>query len=133
MPATLTIPGRRISFAETFYTDWIGRGGDCVLLRIEVLLVQQVGSEAVRFDVETRGEDGTSVTTVTATSPSGGLEVTGTGVATCIYLATTSTTAGNGAQEHVRVKVSMTGTAGNGAYYVVRIFPIVFFDSARSY
>ena len=27
------IPGRRISHGETFYTDWMSRGGDCAILR----------------------------------------------------------------------------------------------------
>lgn len=131
MVQAITIPGRRISDGETFYTEWGGRGGDCILLRVEVLKASVSGPDVVEFDLETRGEDGTTVTTITPTSPSGGLSLSSEGVATCLYLATTGTTAGNGAQEFVRVVVSATG--GSGSYFVVRIFPLIFFDSARAY
>jgi hypothetical protein len=130
MARVISIPGRRISSAEEFYTDWLPRGGDCVLLRVEVLIDQGNG-ELVVFELETRGEDGTTVSTITPTSPSAGLSLSATGVASCLYLASTSGTAGNGAQEEVRVKVWMT-EEGSG-YYVVRIFPLIFFDSAREY
>ncbi len=131
MPQTIAIPGRRISSGETFRTDWVGRGGDCVILRVEVLIANGNG-DALVFALETRGKDGTTVTTMTATSPSGGLELNATGVATALYLATTSTTAGNGAQEQVRVVVSASEESGGG-YFVVRIFPLIFFDSAKPY
>lgn len=129
MARVVAIPGRRVSSGETFYTDWMGRGGDCVLLRVEVLIAEG-GGKAITFALETRGEDGTTVTTMTPKSPSGGLELTSTGVATCLYVATTAATAGNGAQEQVRVKVTCSADA---QYFVVRIFPLVFFDSARAY
>lgn len=81
MAQTIAIPGRRVSQGETFYTDWTGRGGDCVILRVEVLIAAKVGSESVSFALETRGEDGGSTPTMVATYPVGGLELTGTGVA----------------------------------------------------
>jgi hypothetical protein len=130
MAQNVAIPGRRVSSGETFYTDWAGRGGDCVLLRVEALIAEG-GGKAINFALETRGEDGTTVTTMTPKSPAGGLEITNTGVATCLYVATTAATAGNGAQEQVRVKVSCT--SDSGGYYVVRIFPLIFFESARAY
>ena len=130
MAQTVAIPGRRVSSGETFRTDWMPRGGDCVILRVEVLIAEG-GGKAITFALETRGEDGTTVTTMTPKSPSGGLELTSMGVATCLYLATDAATAGNGAQEQVRVVVSCT--SDSGGYYVVRIFPLIFFDSAREY
>ena len=129
MAQTVAIPGRRVSSAETFYTDWSQRGGDCVILRVEVLVVS--GGATISFDLETRGEDGTTVNPMTPTSPTTGIELTsadGTGVASCLYLAKTNSTAGNGAQEEVRVKVSCS--TSSDAYFVVRIFPLIFFDSA---
>jgi hypothetical protein len=130
MAQTVAIPGRRVSSGETFRTDWTPRGGDCAILRVEVLIAEG-GGKAITFALETRGEDGTTVTTMTPKSPAGGLELTSTGVATCLYLATDATTAGNGAQEQVRVVVSCT--SDSGGYYVVRIFPLIFIDSAREY
>ncbi|MFN9332461.1 MAG: hypothetical protein ACK6D1_07655 [Planctomycetota bacterium] len=130
MAQTVAIPGRRVSSGETFRTDWTPRGGDCAILRVEVLIAEG-GGKAITFALETRGEDGTTVTTMTPKSPACGLELTSTGVATCLYLATDATTAGNGAQEQVRVVVSCT--SDSGGYYVVRIFPLIFFDSAREY
>ena len=91
-----------------------------------------IDGNVVTFALETRGEDGTSVTTITPTSPAGGLELDATGVATCLYLATTSTSAGNGSREQVRVVVAGGGDV-NEDYWVVRIFPLIFFDSARAY
>jgi hypothetical protein len=105
------------------------RGGDCVILRVEVL-IDEGGGQAITFALETRCEDGTAAPTMTPTSPSGGLELTNAGVATCLYLATDATTTGNGALEQVRVKVSCVAESG---YFVVRIFPLIFFDSAREY
>lgn len=131
MAQTIAIPGRRIQDGETFYTDWLPRGGDCILLRVEVLIDAGGGGDAVEFVLQTRGEDGTTVTNMTPKSPGSGLSLSATGVATCLYLATTSTTAGNGAQEQVRVLVTSAG--GGGGYFVVRIFPLIFFDSAREY
>lgn len=128
MVAIVAIPGRRLSGGETFRTNWMPRGGDCVILRVEVLH-DDGGGSVLKLDLETRGEDGTTVTTMTPTST--GLEVATTGVATCVYLAKEATTPGNGAQEQVRVVV--TCTSGEGGYYVVRIFPLIFFDSAREY
>ncbi|MCC7063528.1 MAG: hypothetical protein IT456_12040 [Planctomycetes bacterium] len=127
MAQTIAIPGRRVSSGETFYTDWVQRGGDCMILRVQVLIAAG-GGDAVTFWLETRGDDGTTVTTpVTPTSPSGGLELTAVGVGTCLYLA--STTSG-GSQEQVRVGVQCGAEGGTG-YYVVRIFPIIFFDNAK--
>lgn len=127
MVQTIAIPGRRVSSGETFYTDWVQRGGDCMILRVQVLIAAG-GGDAVTFWLETRGEDGTTVTTpVTPTSPSGGLELTAVGVATCLYLAGTSS---GGAQEQVRVGVQCGSDMGTG-YFVVRIFPIIFFDNAK--
>lgn len=129
MAQTIAIPGRRVSSGEIFRTEWVARGGDCIILRAEILFSS--GSKALSLALETRGEDGTTVTTITPTSPSTGLELTAVGVGTCLYLATTSTPAGNGSQEQVRVVV--TCASGDGEYHVVRIFPLIFFDSAKTY
>ena len=129
MSQTVAIPGRRVSSGETLYTDWTARGGDCVLLRVEVLIT--VGTATILFDLETRGEDGTSVSLMTPTSPTTGLDLTTNGVKSCLYLAKANTTEGNGALEQVRVKIACSTVSG--AYFVVRIFPLIFFDSARDY
>jgi hypothetical protein len=131
MTQAVAIPGRRISSGEAFRTDWVPRGGDCVLLRVQVLFEAAAGLSLV-VTLETRGEDGTTVTTMTPTSPSAGMEITAAGMFTCLYLAKTNTTAGNGAQEEVRVVLAM-GSDEVPGYFVVRILPLIFFDSARDY
>ena len=131
MATTIPIPGRRVQDGETFYTDWVPRGGDCIIMRIEVLIDGGVGGDKMTFSLETRGEDGTTVTAVTTTSPGGAFTRDAVGVGTALYLATTSTSAGNGSQEQVRVKVQSNG--GGGGYFVVRVFPLIFFDSAKPY
>jgi hypothetical protein len=122
------IPGRRIEAGETLRTDWVPRGGDCVILRVQIL---SASPEGVSFELETRGEDGATITTMTATEPSGGLDLSTAGVFTCLYLATTSTSAGNGAQEQVRVVVTGGNPSDPPGFCVVRIFPLIFFDSAK--
>lgn len=129
MAQTIAIPGRRISDGETFYTGWMPRGGDCIILRAEVLIAAAGEGDVVQFALETRGEDGTTVTSITATSPGDGLSLDTVGVGTCLYLATTSTTPGNGSQEEVRVVASCQND-GSG-YFVVRFFPLIFFDNAK--
>lgn len=130
MAGSIVIPGRRITNGETFYTDWVPRGGDCILLRAEALIKSSGASGSVNVTLETRGEDGTSVEPVTATTTA--VALNGVGIQTCLYLASTATTAGNGAQEQVRVKVAYTdGSSGN--YYVIRVFPLIYFDSAKPY
>lgn len=89
MAQTIAIPGRRIQDGETFRTDWVPRGGDCVILRVEVLVAAGGGGDTVDFALETRGENGTTVTTITPTSTA--ISASTTGVKTCLYLATTST------------------------------------------
>lgn len=131
MAQAFAIPGRRIQDGETFYTDWVPRGGDCILLRIEILIDGGVGADKMTIGLETRGEDGSTATPITPTSPSGTFIRDSVGVGTALYLATDSIIAGNGAQEQVRVKVQSNG--GGGGYYVVRLFPLIFFDSAKPY
>ena len=130
MAQNIPIPGRRIQDGEEFRTDWVPRGGDCVILRIQVLVAAGGGGiDTVDFALETRGEDGTTINTLT---PKGSaISVDTTGVKTALYVADTSSTAGNGAQEQVRVVVS--SGAGGGGYFVVRVFPLIMFDSAKPY
>lgn len=129
----ITIPGRRISYGETFYTDWMPRGGDCALLRGQVLLKQNPGGGTFRVSLETRSEEATSATSMNTAFPSSAprlLELSGAGLGTAIYLATTgSNSPARGFQEQVRMKIEFFGGEA-GDYYVVRLFPIVFFDNS---
>lgn len=63
----------------------------------------------------------------------GGVDMSSVGLAIGICLASTSTSAGNGAQEMVRLKVEYKPGSMEDAYGVLRIFPLSFFDSAKSY
>src|SRR5262245_50558763 len=87
----VTIPGRRISYGESFYTDWMPRGGDCAILRAQALKVVTSTGGTVRISLETRSEEDTSKTPVDTYYPSGAtklLELSAVGVGTAIYLAT---------------------------------------------
>jgi hypothetical protein len=126
---TVQIPGRRISYGEVFYTSWVPRGGDCFTVIAECLIAPATGS--LKVTAQTRGEDGTTVTDVGYTI--GAVDLSAVGLAIGICLASTSTSAGNGAQEMVRLKVEFKPGATEDAYGVLRIFPISFFDSAKSY
>lgn len=127
------IPGRRISYGETFYTDWTPRGGDCALLRAQALFKDNGGGATVYISLETRSEEGSSDPTMDTSYPSSApklLNLTALGVKTAIYLATTgSNSPARGFKEQVRFKVSVNGGT-KGDYWVVRLFPPVFFDNS---
>jgi hypothetical protein len=129
---TAMIPGRRVTTGETFFTDWIDKGtADCLLLAAELLV--KAGTCSVTITPQTRGEEDTSTNDVTATSPVGGLVLTGSlGITSCAYLAKANQTAGNGLIEQVRLKVGCSGGSA-GDYLVIRVFPPIFFDSAVVY
>lgn len=126
------IPGRRISYGETFYTDWVPRGGDCAILRAEGLIKTAAGGSTVRISLQTRSEEGTAsdMDTFYPSSSPKLLEISGTGLARAIYLAKASSVSPvRGFLEQVRAKITVYGGAA-GDYYVVRIFPLVFFDNS---
>ena len=129
--ATL-IPGRRISYGESFYTDWFPRGGDCALLRAQALFKETTSGASVYISLETRSEEGTSDPTMDTYYPSSApklLKLTATGVKTAIYLATSGSNAPmRGFQEQVRFKVTLNG-GSKGDYYDIRVFPPIFFDN----
>jgi|SoiMethySBSTD1v2_1073268.scaffolds.fasta_scaffold1293026_2 hypothetical protein len=115
------IPGRRITGGESFYTDWMSRGGDSMLLRVEAL--KTVGSPAtVDFVVETRDQPGGTITSpVSPTVPSPGpLSLSSAIVATGYYK--------ENLKAEVRLKISCT--TSSSTYAVVRVFAPVFFDAA---
>ena len=125
---TVQIPGRRISYGEIYYTGWVPRGGDCLTVVAECMIAPTSGKLVVT--PQTRGEDGSTVYDVNVAL--GGIEMDTVGISTAICLASTSTSPSNGAQEMVRLKVEFQeGSAGD--YGVLRVFPISFFDSAKSY
>jgi len=124
------IPGRRMTAGETFYTDWVARRGDSMLLRAEGLHMVDTGASALLFSfvVETREEPGATVTTpLNATFPAAGtLQLDSVGVFTGYYEAGST----SGLKAEVRVKVICGGDSGDD-YGVVRIHPPVFFDNAK--
>ena len=125
------IPGRRISFGETFYTDWMPRGGDCALLRAQAL-IKSSSSGSVYVSLETRSEDDTTASAMDTFYPATNprlLNLTAVGVKTAVYWATTgSNTPLRGFKEQVRFKVAFNGGSA-GDYFVVRLFSPVFFDN----
>ena len=127
------IPGRRISYGETFYTDWGPRGGDCALLRAQALIKSTSSSGSVYISLETRSEEGTTDPAMETSYPSSApklLNLNAVGVKTAIYTATTGANSpARGFKEQVRFKVAWnSGSAGD--YYVIRLFPPVFFDNS---
>lgn len=128
----VTMPGRRISYGETFYTDWMNRGGDCALLRAQALIKSST-SGSIYLSLETRSLEDTSATLMDTYYPASApklLKLDAVGVKTAIYLATTgSNSPARGFKEQVRCKVTFTsGSAGD--YYVLRIFPLIYFDNS---
>ena len=65
------IPGRRISSGDSFFTDWVSRGGDCMLVRAELIAEDGGGSASVVITVDTREEPGVGLASnVSPTVPS---------------------------------------------------------------
>ena len=126
------IPGRRISYGETFYTDWGPRGGDCALLRAQAL-IKSSSTGSIYVSMETRSEEDTSATTMDTSFPASApklLKLEALGVKTAVYTATTgSNSPARGFKEQVRMKIAFnSGSAGD--YYVIRLFSPVFFDNS---
>ncbi len=126
------IPGRRISYGETFYTDWGQRGGDCALLRAQAL-IKSSSAGSIYVSLETRSEEDTATTTMDTFYPSSApklLKLEAVGVKTAIYLATSSASSpARGFKEQVRFKIAFNGGSA-GDYYVIRLFAPVFFDNS---
>lgn len=127
------IPGRRIGFGERFFTDWGSRGGDCALLRAQ-MLIKSTGSGTIRVSMETRSAEDTAGSPMETSFPSSAprlLELSAVGVKTAIYTALPAA-GGDGARgfkEQYRFKVTFHGGSA-GDYCVARILPPVFFDNA---
>ena len=124
-----SIPGRRITSGEVLYTDWINVTGACLLLRAECLM--DGGGNTVTFTPQTRGDEGGTITDVSATSAA--LTLTAAGFATTAYLASTSTSPGNGLQKQVRIKIATSGVWTEATYMVVRLHAPIMFDSSKEY
>ncbi|MGE0144676.1 MAG: hypothetical protein AB7I19_14555 [Planctomycetota bacterium] len=121
------LAGRRISSGDILYTDWMAVTGDCLLLRAQCIV--NSGGGTVDITPQTRGDEGSTVTTVTATGSA--LVLNSQGFASAAYLATNSTALGNGLQRQVRFKVATSGTWADGSYMVIRLLPPIMFDSAQ--
>ena len=122
----VNIPGRRLTQGETFYTDWIARGGDSMLLHAEVIRQSDSGA-AIEITVETRSEPGVAEAAVDPTYPASAtkLTISSVTVGTGLWRSTTST----GLKAQLRLMVACTGTAGE--YAVTRVFAPIFFDNAK--
>ena len=129
MASGVTIPGRRLDYGAVFYTDWIERGGDCLILRGDLLQKDGAGASSVSVSAETRSEDDpATVQTMTATQA---LSMTAVGSPyTGLWQADSANTATKGVRSQVRFKVSCTDGA-KGEFFVVRLFAPIFFDNAK--
>jgi hypothetical protein len=120
-----------MSAGESFYTDWVARRGDSMLLRVEGLHMHDTaGGDSLKFSfvVETREEPGqpTGLPLDSTVPASGTLELDSVGVVTGYYEAGAT----SGLKAEVRIRVVCAGDAVLD-YGVVRIFPPVFFDNAK--
>lgn len=126
------IPGRRVSYSETFYTDWSARGGDCALLRAQVL-VKSSSTGKILVSMETRSEEETGTNLMDTAFPSSAprvLVMEAVEVKTAIYTAVSgASTPLRGFKGLWRIKITFSGGAP-GDYYVLRLFSPVFFDNS---
>ncbi len=124
----MQVPGKKIFYGETFYSDWSDRGGNGFILRGQKVDTQvSTGSMKVRVEVFTKNKD-----------------ETGDGTSLSTYIDIDSNTApienasvyqvlfepsGSGVKELVRVKIS-TPSGSAADWMLVRTFPFVWFDGA---
>jgi hypothetical protein len=102
-------------------------------LRAQALVKSTSSGGTIRISMETRSEEDTSTTLMDTSFPSSSpklLELNATGVKTAVYTSTTgSNSPARGFKQQYRAKITFnSGSAGD--YYVIRIFPPVFFDNS---
>lgn len=118
----MNIPGRKYFDGESVFSDWFPRGGDNMILRAEAIdRSPETPGLDLKIEVWTKNAD---QNTDGASAGTGWDLTVGSGVGELIKESTSST----GLKELVRYKLSTTGT---GDWILARIFPPIFFDSAR--
>lgn len=131
------IPGRTLAAGEEVYTEWFPRGGDNIIMRAQAIdrSGSTLGCDIILFtkNEETTG-DGTAVQEAGTSDPIKlSLGTTSTDVEGLVFQsAATGPGANKGLLQLVRYKISVTGgSAGDGKWLTVRLFPPVFFDAGK--
>ena len=126
----VNIPGRIINKGDEFYTDWLPRGGDGIILRVE--RIEGVGSsldvtiEPYTKAIETAGKG----TKIDDAGDSWDLLLEGDSTGIVEKLKISSSSANQGMLELVRFRISTGGTGSAGDWMRIRFFPPIFFDAA---
>ena len=125
-------PGNLVLQDQSFYTSWMERGGDYLVVQFEVLSKGPSGSSVTvtpytKNDDET---DGDEVEVTGASSSSLAVTLNTVGLAT-MQIATGGT---QGILEQIRLKFAGTaGTVESGAYWIdYRIIGFVWYDNATA-
>ena len=128
----MDIPGRRIIKDETFYTDWMPRGGDGLILRGQQIESTVSTGLTVKVEVYTKNADETGDGAKLEESGSTNAVhvdfVTGS-VGVVEALSEPSATANKGVKELVRLKITTSG-GSTGDWMLCRTFPLLWFEGA---
>lgn len=131
------IPGRTLAAGEEVFTDWFPRGGDNIIMR----------AQAIDRSGTTLGCDITLYTKNADDTGNGApVEEPGSSTAIKLSLGTTSTAvqsrvlesaatggaANKGVLQMVRYLITVTGgSANDGKWLTIRLFPPIFFDTGK--
>ena len=132
----MNIPGRTFLTGESFYSDWMPRGGDDAIFRAQLIAQSGTPDSAITIYTKNREEDtytnGLVVQDSTPDDYDFGFNSTGTpSVGDTSQVIVQSTTGGatgtsRGLLELVRFKITVTGDPDE--YQTIRIFPPVWMD-----
>jgi hypothetical protein len=127
----MMVPMRKVFHNEEFYTDWVYRNGDGLILRGEQIDTNS-GAIEVKFQVYTKNREDTGKGSpiLSSGSPVNLTLDTSTHDVQELIIEPSSTT-DEGVEEMVRLRC-YTSSGSSGEWMLLRVFPIVFFDGARA-
>lgn len=125
----MNIPGRTFLTGESFYSDWMPRGGDDAIFRAQLIALQGTTVETTIKIYTKNREDTTDGEVVKDSTPADydfGFDSSAGAGDTSQVIVQSVNSANRGLLELVRFKISVTGEAGD--YHTIRIFPPVWMD-----
>jgi hypothetical protein len=129
----MNFQGRRFRKDEAIYSEWFERGGDNAIIRAEMINADvATGSITVTFTFYTKNRDETGDGTVVSIDGVDDyeLEISDTDSAVQQVIIVSSTTAGRGFEELVRIKASVTAGSDDN-WLLGRLFPPVWYDASQ--
>ena len=130
----MNFQGRRFRNGESIYSEWFQRGGDNAIFRAETINAEVADSTTitVTFKLYTKNRDEAGDGSVVKDSGNSDyqLQIADDDSTIQQVIAVSTTTAGQGFEELVRVKASVSAT-DDGNWLLGRLFPPVWYDASQ--